>query len=212
MWMARTLGIAALGAALLLSPLAGGPVQAQDAAQGGEQTTAPREPAPGMEPQQVPLSAAQVENFLASWKDVEALREKFDAKYGAEAADEEGDPLFSLGNYLDKPDARGEIDQTLSRYSFGSFDEWANVAQSVMLAFGGADPESGPVDVEAEKRRITEEINADQALTPDEKQQALKDLDDQYAALVQFEPLPGNVEVVTPYVDRIRALFDDAPQ
>jgi hypothetical protein len=86
------------------------------------------------------------------------------------------------------------------------------VAQSVMLAFGAADPQSGPVDLEAEKARVIEEINADKSLSEEDKTQALAALDEQFAALADFQPLPGNVEVVTPYLDRIREIFDEQPQ
>jgi hypothetical protein len=165
-----------------------------------------------IEPQQVQLDAAAVERFLSSWKDLDALREKLDEAAGAAAEDEEGDPLFALGAHLDDPKAKVEIDATLAKHGFASFADWANVAQSVMLAFGAADPQSGPVDLEAEKARVIEEINADKSLSEEDKTQALAALDEQFAALADFQPLPGNVEVVTPYLDRIREIFDEQPQ
>jgi hypothetical protein len=166
-----------------------------------------------IEPQQVQLTGPQVEKFLASWPDLEALRAKFDKQFGAaNGEEEEGDPLFALGTYLDKPEAKAEIDKTLAKYGFASFADWANVAQSVMLAFGSADPQTGPMDLDAEKKRVIDEIKADKNLTDSDKQQALKDLDEQFAALADFQPLPGNVDVVKPFVDKVRELFDQQPQ
>ena len=180
-------------------------------AQGTKQ--AQPEPAPEIEPQQVQLNASAVERFLASWKDLDALREKLDKQAGTDAGGEEdSDPLFALGAYLDKPKAKAEIDKTLSKYGFANYSDWANVAQSVMLAFGSADPQNGPLDLEAEKARVIEEINADKSLTPDDKKQALAALDEQFAALADFQPLPGNVDVVKPYLDKIREIFDQQPQ
>lgn len=164
------------------------------------------------EPQQLTLTPQLIENFLASWTDMEALRQRFDQSFGTDGAEDEGDPLFSLGNYLDKPEAKAEIDATLAKYSFVRYADWVNVAESVMLAFGAADPDAGPVDVAAEKKRVGDEIGADPSLSVEEKQQALKDLDEQFAAMSDFEPLPGNVDAVKPYMDKIRTLFEGPPQ
>lgn len=194
--------LAVIGGVMLIASLA------PAAAQAPTDTSPPVDTAPQTEPQQVTLTPPLVENFLASWADMEALRNKFDQAYGADQADDEGDPLFSLGNYLEKPEAKAEIDKTLAKYSFGSFADWANVAESVMLAFGAADPDAGPVDPEAEKKRVTEEISGDTSLSAEEKQQALKDLDEQFASMSDYEPLPGNVDIVKPYMDKIRTLFE----
>lgn len=170
--------------------------------------------APEIEPQQVQLNASAVERFLASWKDLDALRAKLDKAAGTDtgAEEEDGDPLFALGAHLDQPKAKVEIDKTLAKYGFPNYAEWANVAQSVMLAFGAADPQNGPLDLEAEKARVIEEINADKSLSADDKKQALTALDEQFAALADFQPLPGNTDVVKPYLDKIREIFDQQPQ
>lgn len=201
--------LAALAAAgLLVFAAPAVPAFAQGTQQGQQDA------APEIEPQQVQLNASAVERFLASWKDLDSLREKLDKQAGADAAggEEDGDPLFALGAYLDKPKAKVEIDKALSKYGFANYSDWANVAQSVMLAFGAADPQNGPLDLEAEKARVIEEINADKTLTPDDKKQALAALDEQFAALADFQPLPGNVDVVKPHLDKIREIFDQQPQ
>lgn len=201
--------LAALAAAGLLAfALPASPALAQ----GAKQTQ--QEAAPEIEPQQVPLNASSVERFLKSWKDLDDLRAKLDKQAGSAAAaeEEEGDPLFALGAYLDKPKAKAEIDKTLAKYGFANYSDWANVAQSVMLAFGAADPQSGPLDLEAEKARVIEEINGDKSLNDDDKKQALAALDEQFAALADFQPLPGNTDVVKPYLDKIREIFDQQPQ
>lgn len=208
MWKVTLRRLSVAGGLLLLA----GGFSLPALAQAPTDTSPPVDTAPAAEPTQVPLTPGLVENFLASWPDMEALRQRFDQSYGSDDAEDEGDPLFSLGNYLEKPDAKAEIDKTLAKYSFASFGDWANVAESVMLAFGAADPDAGPVDVDAEKKRVTDEINNDTSLSAEEKQQALKDLDEQFAAMADFEPLPGNVDVVKPYMDKIRTLFEGPPQ
>jgi hypothetical protein len=190
-------------------------VPAASASAQGAQQAQPKDAAPEIEPQQVQLTAPAVERFLASWKDLDDLRAKLDKQEGAASGpddEEEGDPLFALGAYLDKPKAKAEIDKALAKHGFANYAEWANVAQSVMLAFGAADPQSGPIDLEAEKARVIEEIAADKTLSAEDKKQALAALDEQFAALADFQPLPGNVDVVKPYLDKIREIFDDQPQ
>jgi hypothetical protein len=177
-----------------------------------------------IEPKQVQLTPKLVENFLAAWPEFEALREKLTANspaakeqdnpQNAPESDEAEigeaeDPVGALAGYLDKPEAKAEIDAILKKYELATYSDWADLAQSVMLAFGASDPDGGETDLAAEKRKVQSEIETDAALSEEEKQAALKDLDEQFAALESFQPLPGNVEVVRPYLGKIKALFGE---
>jgi hypothetical protein len=177
-----------------------------------------------LEPKQVPLNPKLVEGFLAAWPEFEALRERLTAQSAGAKADENPknqpesdeaevgeaeDPVGALSAYLDDPAAKPQIEEILKKHQFATYAEWADVAQSVLLAFGASDPEGGETDLAAEKRKVQSEIEGDAALSDDEKQAALKDLDEQFAALESFQPLPGNVEVVKPYLEKIKALFGD---
>lgn len=178
-----------------------------------------------IEPKQIPLTPKLVEGFLAAWPEFEDLREKLTAASpNAKAQDnnpqgqpesdeaevgEAEDPVGALAAYLDKPEARAQIDAILKKHDFANYADWANAAQSVLLAFGASDPEGGETDLSAEKRKVQTEIEGDAALSEEEKQAALKDLDEQFAALESFQPLPGNVDVVKPYVEKIKALFGE---
>lgn len=224
----RTL-LAVLPAALALGMAAQGPAAAQQtpaSPPAAEQPQdAPDNAAGEIEPKQVPLTPKMVEGFLAAWPEFEALREKLTAQNpGAKAQDnnpqgqpesdeaevgEAEDPVGALAAYLDKPEARAEIDAILKKHDFATYSDWADAAQSVLLAFGASDPEGGETDLAAEKRKVQTEIENDANLSDEEKQAALKDLDEQFAALESFQPLPGNVEVVKPYVDKIKALFGE---
>lgn len=225
-----------LSAALALSvaTLVAAPVLGQDKPQ--TETPAPAAPAqvqPGgdadigdIEPKQIPLNAKAVENFIAAWPEFEALREKLQAA-NPQAKDqnpnnqpesdeaevgEAEDPVGALAGYLDKPEARQQIEDILKKHQFASYAEWADVAQSVLLAFGASDPDGGETDLAAEKKKVQSEIETDAALSDDEKKSALKDLDEQFSALESFQPLPGNVEAVKPYLPKIKTLFGDDNQ
>ncbi|GLK55640.1 hypothetical protein JOD31_000559 [Methylopila capsulata] len=189
-----------------------------------EQPSAAVEQTGDVEPKQVPLNGKLVESFLAAWPEFDKLREKLAAQNPQTKAQENStdqpesdeaevgeaeDPIGALASYLDKPEAKAEIDAILKKHQFATYSDWADVAQSVLLAFGASDPEGGDTDLAEEKKKVQAEIQNDAALSEDEKQAALKDLDEQFAALESFQPLPGNVEAVKPYVAKIKALFGE---
>ncbi|RXF75136.1 hypothetical protein [Hansschlegelia zhihuaiae] len=213
---ASLFAIAGLGAVPAAAQDKPAPAETQ---QGGDQSAA------DLEPKQVPLTGKLVEGFIAAWPEFEALREKLAAENPAAKEQDKNpqnqpesdeaevgeaeDPIGALATYLDDPKAKPQIEAILKKHQFASYSDWADVAQSVLLAFGASDPEGGGTDLAAEKKKVQEEIQSDAALSEDEKKSALKDLDEQFAALESFQPLPGNVEAVKPYLDKIKDLFGD---
>lgn len=178
-----------------------------------------------IEPKQVPLNPKLVEGFIAAWPEFEALREKL-ATANPQTAEQDKnpknqpesdeaevgeaeDPVGALAAYLDDPKAKPQIEAVLKKHDFATYSDWADVAQSVLLAFGASDPDGGGTDLAAEKKKVQDEIESDAALSADEKTSALKDLDEQFAALESFQPLPGNVDAVKPYLEKIKNLFGD---
>lgn len=216
-------------AVLIAAFLAGATLGAGDAFAQGAQAPAEGQAgessAADLEPKQVPLDGKKVEAFIAAWPEFEALREKLAAQNPqtneqtknqndqpesdeAEVGEAE-DPVGALAGYLDDAKAKPQIEAILKKHNLASYSDWADVAQSVLLAFGASDPDGGGTDLAAEKKKVQEEIQADAALSEDEKKAALKDLDEQFAALESFQPLPGNVEAVKPYLEKIKNLFGD---
>lgn len=213
---------------LLLAGLLGGVATATVAVaqqtQGDQKTEEPS--AADIEPKQVPLDGKKIEGFIAAWPEFESLREKLAAENPATAnqgkdkkdqADsdeaevgEAEDPVGALAAYLDDPKAKPQIEAILKKHDFATYSDWADVAQSVLLAFGATDTDGGGgADLAAEKKKVQDEIQNDAALSEDEKKSALKDLDEQFAALESFQPLPGNVDAVKPYLAKIKDLFGD---
>lgn len=224
----RTTLLAGLAAAAMIaaSPAAfaqqsPAPAPAPAAGEQGQQ----EQSAADIEPKQVPLDAKKVEAFIAAWPEFEKLREKLAAANPQTAEQDKNkkdepesdeaevgeaeDPVGALATYLDDPKAKPQIEAVLKKHAFATYSDWADVAQSVLLAFGASDPEGGTTDLAAEKKKVQDEIQADAALSDDEKKSALKDLDEQFAALESFQPLPGNVDAVKPYLDKIKNLFGD---
>lgn len=204
--------------------LGAGAALAQGAQQPAEGQAA-ESSAADLEPKQVPLDAKKVESFISAWPEFEALREKLAAQNPATAdqnknsndqpesdeaeVGEAEDPVGALAAYLDDPKAKPQIEAILKKHRLATYSDWADVAQSVLLAFGASDPDGAGTDLAAEKKKVQEDIQSDAALSEDEKKAALKDLDEQFAALESFQPLPGNVEAVKPYLEKIKNLFGD---
>lgn len=221
----RTTLLAGFAAAAMIAASPAAFAQQTPAPAAGQQEPQQEQSAADIEPKQVPLDAKKVEAFIAAWPEFEKLREKLAAANPQTAAEDKNkkdepesdeaevgeaeDPVGALATYLDDPKAKPQIEAVLKKHAFATYSDWADVAQSVLLAFGASDPEGGTTDLAAEKKKVQDEIQADAALSEDEKKSALKDLDEQFAALESFQPLPGNVDAVKPYLDKIKNLFGD---
>jgi hypothetical protein len=156
--------------------------------------------------EQVTLSPSVVEKFLGAHDELEALAADLAKKYGDRSEAEGDDPVAALPAYQDVPDAKQRTAMLMVKYGFIDLDDWQRVANSVLVAYQFLDPANVPPDVDQEKAKARGDIDADKSLTPEKKAQALQELDEQYAAVATYVPLPGNVEVVRPYADRIKAI------
>lgn len=158
------------------------------------------------ETQQVRLTAADVEGFLASRSELAALSADFARLYGDRSEDAGADPVTALPAYQDIPAARTRTTGALHRFGFPDLAHWMQVSESVLTAAAYLDPANPPPDVEGDKRKAQAEIAADANLTPEQRNAALQQVDAQFAPLFDTVPLPGNVAVVRPFSSRVRAL------
>jgi len=164
-------------------------------------------PALAASDEQVTLSASVVEKFLTAHPDLEALAGDLAKKYGDRSEAEGDDPVMALPAYQDIPEAKERTASLLVKYGFIDLDDWQRVANSVYVAYQFLDPANVPPDVESEKAKARKDIEADKSLTPEKRTQALEQLDEQYAAVANYVPLPGNIDTVRPFADRIKAMI-----
>lgn len=168
----------------------------------------------GASDDQVKLTAAMVEKFIAARAELTVLATDLAKKYGDRSDTPGDDPVASLPAFQDIADAKTRTDAILSKYDFKDLDALDIVTNSVMLAYqadvpdnnGAAD--SGQNDPEADKAKARAEIEADQSLTPEKKKEALQQLDEQFASLQALTPLPGNAEVVKPFLDKLKPIAE----
>jgi hypothetical protein len=134
---------------------------------------------------QIQLTDKQVQSYVAAQKDMAALSEKM-----------QGDG---------KPDAKiqAQMDAAIKKAGFASADEYGTVADNIQLVMSGIDPETKKFsDPKTAIQRDIEETKADKEMSPEEKKQALAELNE---ALKSSEPVkyPGNVDLVKKYYDQL---------
>jgi hypothetical protein len=168
---------------------------------------------------QVKLTPAMVETFIAAHAEFATLASDLTRKYGDRSDTPGDDPVASLPAFQDVPDAKSRIAALLAKYGYKDFDELEIVTNSVMLAYqadipdGNEDdaqaaPDKSLSDLETERAKAKAEVEADSSLTPEKKKEALQQIDDQYASLQDLTPLPGNADIVRPYLDKLKPIAD----
>ncbi|MGJ4855926.1 hypothetical protein ACN6KF_001883 [Labrys sp. La1] len=168
----------------------------------------------GASDDQIRLTPSMVEKFIAARGELTVLAADLAKKYGDRSDTPGDDPVASLPAFQDIAEAKTRIDAILAKYEFKDLDTLDVVTNSVMLAYQADVPDNNgtadnaPNDPEADKAKARAEIEADQSLTPEKKKEALQQLDEQFASLQALTPLPGNAEVVKPFLDKLKPIAE----
>jgi len=174
---------ALMSACLLLHPV--NSATAQEPKQSTKATPPATPPPP---PNQVALTAKQIESFIAAQKDITAITKKI--------------PASST-----KPDPKigAQLDGAAKKYGFKSFGEFDDVAGTIALVMSGIDPvtKSFMEPKEAIKQEIVE-VNADASIGKAQKAKMLQELN---RALKDAQPIQhrGNIDLVKSYFEKIEA-------
>ncbi|BCJ90882.1 hypothetical protein IZ6_16170 [Terrihabitans soli] len=162
-------------------------------------------PLPDVKPVQISLTTDMVERFVASLPTLLAMTRDLDREQGrVDPTAAEEDLSFVLVPYLFDPKIEAHINEKLAEFGFASYAEWANVAHSVSLVEEASDF-TGAIDLAGQEQAARAEIEANKALSDEERSKAIDELKSQFAALAEFEPLPGNRETAAPFLERLRA-------
>ena len=160
-------------------------------------------PLPDVRPVQVPLTPEIIERYILSLPELISLARKLDRELGrGEQLQLKEDLAFLLVPHLFDPSVESRITGQLNDLGFANYSEWANIAHSVAIAVESAEF-TGSIDLAEQEAALRRDIESS-PLAPDEKQKALEDLKSKFAALAEFEPLPGNREAAAPYLTRLR--------
>jgi hypothetical protein len=138
---------------------------------------------------QIALSEAQVQGFLAAQVEIEPVLAK------------------TAGEMSDKPDPKiiAQLEAIAKKYKFAKYDELDSVGANIALVVDGIDPQTKKyVGAETVLKKQIAEVSGDKKMPAAEKKQALYELD---GSLKAVEPVkfPGNIDLVVKYYDKIIA-------
>ena len=160
---------------------------------------------PDINPVQIPLDGATVQRFVSSIPALISLSRELDAAQGRSVSGVVDDDLsFLLARHLFDPRSEQRINSALTAYGFSNYADWANAAHSVAIAaeaaaFGRSE------DLGSQKAAALRDVQNDKKLTDETRRNALEEVENQFAALAEFEPVPGNVEAVRPFLPSLKA-------
>ena len=191
--IAAALGVVCLAAAIATAPA--GEALAQ-AGQAPPQQTAPApQAAPAQLPavKQIALTDKQIEGVLAAQKAMNAITDKLpqDAK--------------------PDPKVLAQLDGIAKKNGFAGNDEYNNVLDNISLVLSGIDPATKKyVGSDAVIKAQIAQVEADKKMSPNDKKEALADLNDALKSPAPPIENKGNIDLVAKYYDKLAdALGDD---
>lgn len=154
--------------------------------------------------EQIALTPQLVERYIASHR---ALLD-FLKRPEVMAKIDDTSPIVDRISYaLAKAELKGEVERILQSHQFASLADWAKAAYTAGLAYGYIDGEGDGFSLETEKKTALEAVGNDKTLNPEQRAQAIKDVEVQFEVLKNFMPLAGNVAVVKPYAAQLKPLI-----
>jgi hypothetical protein len=193
--IAAALGVACLAAAIAVASTGEALAQARQAP---PQQTAPAPqaaPAPGQPPavKQIALTEKQIEGVLAAQKDMDAITARL-------ADNARPDPAMAV-----------QFEGVARKNGFASYDEYSNVVDNISIVLAGFDPATKQyVGTETVIKAQIARVEADKKMSPNDKKEALADLNDALKSPVPPIENKGNIDLVAKYYDKLAdALGDD---
>lgn len=141
------------------------------------------------QPSQIQLTAKQIEQYIAAFKEMTPLFDKLDQAQG-------------------KPDDKlmAAVQAMVKKYGFKDLDEYDQVVVSIVAVLDGIDSKTKQYTdpVEAIKKEIAA-VQADKAMKPDDRKKALESLN---AELSEVQPVQhqANIALVLKYFDQLNAV------
>src|SRR6266581_390545 len=187
--IAAALSIAGLAAAIAIA--SAGDALAQ-ATQAPPKQTVPVQTAPPPV-KQMALTEKQIEGVLAAQKDMDAITAKLP------------------DNATPVPMIAAQLEGVAKQNGFASYDEYNNVVDNIGIVLAGFDPATKQyVGTDAVIKAQIAQVEADKKMSPNDKKEALADLNDALRSPAPPIENKGNIDLVAKYYDKLAdALGDD---
>ncbi len=188
--IAAALSIAGLAAAIAIA--SAGDALAQ-ATQAPPKQTVPVQTAPPPAVKQMALTEKQIEGVLAAQKDMDAITAKLP------------------DNATPVPMIAAQLEGVAKQNGFASYDEYNNVVDNIGIVLAGFDPATKQyVGTDAVIKAQIAQVEADKKMSPNDKKEALADLNDALRSPAPPIENKGNIDLVAKYYDKLAdALGDD---
>jgi hypothetical protein len=181
-----TLGVACLAASFALMSSHGALAQAKG---GPAPQDAPMQPPPF---KQIALTDKQIEGVIAAAKDMDAITEKLPE------------------NARPDPKVMGQLDAVAKKNGFAGYDEYNNVVDNISIVMAGFDPATKKyVGTEAVIKAQIAQVQADKRMSPNDKKDALAELNQALKAPEPPIENKGNIDLVAKYYDKLAAIMSD---
>src|SRR6266702_650343 len=188
--IAAASSIAGLAAAIAIA--SAGDALAQ-ATQAPPKQTVPVQTAPPPAVKQMALTEKQIEGVLAAQKDMDAITAKLP------------------DNATPVPMIAAQLEGAAKQNGFASHDEYNNVVDNIGIVLAGFDPATKQyVGTDAVIKAQIAQVEADKKMSPNDKKEALADLNDALKSPAPPIENKGNIDLVAKYYDKLAdALGDD---
>lgn len=152
--------------------------------------------------QPVPLTAASVEKFIATFPALAARFSQADPEF--DAADQDS-LVGQISLMIEGDPDDSALDKAAAAQGFAAFDEWGSLAQNILIARLWAD---NPPD-EAEIAASEAEITALSDVSEDEKKQMIAGLHEAMGTAAEEKPSDENIETVRPFLGKLKKILGD---
>ncbi|MGH6926422.1 MAG: hypothetical protein ACRED5_22060 [Propylenella sp.] len=153
-------------------------------------------------PAEMPLTPEKVEAVVTSFplmrERLAEIDRSFSGNSDAEALASSLQALSLVGA------ANNALNVAAQRQGFASFLDWLNTTYAVIFAHAFARP-----DMDAELKQALDNIDAQQALSAEQKEQMKAMIRQSMGAVDAVRPPQANIEAVAPYHDEIEAMLED---
>ena len=191
--IAAALGVACLAAAMATA--SAGEALAQTGQAPPQQTAPAPQAAPAQLPavKQIALTDKQIEGVLAAQKDMDAITAKL------------------VDNAKPDPTMAAQFEGVAKKNGFASYNEYSNVVDNISIVLAGFDPATKQyVGIETVIKAQIALVEADKKMSPNDKKEALADLNDALKSPAPPIENKGNIDLVAKYYDKLAdALGDD---
>ena len=193
--VAAALGVACLAAAIAAASAGDALAQAKEAPP--QQTAPAPQAAPAQLPvvKQIALTDKQIEGVLAAQKDMDAITAKL------------------IDNAKPDPAMAAQFEGIARKNGFAGYDEYSNVLDNISIVLAGFDPATKRyVGTDAVIKAQIAQVEAEKKMSPNEKKEALAELNDALRSPAPPIENKGNIDLVAKYYDKLAATLGDDRQ